>query len=272
VFRVALGLLYVIGFATIGWFLVEGSSYYLTPLAERARHPGYWEWKSGGSVGHRLGIVGSGMMVLMLGYSVRKRVRLLHRLGPLRRWLDIHIFLGIMGPLLVILHSAFKVQGLVALSFWSMIVVASSGVFGRYLYLQIPRTRAGEEMTLAALERVDRELGDRLRRELHLSDETVGRLESLAAGPPLRGGLLRTLLHVTRDDLTRARRLRAFARACRGSPIPCGASSSGSCGRRRRRGDASFSGAACTSSSTTAARPGGRAATRAAASACRPGR
>jgi len=218
VFRASLGILYFVSFAAIGWLLLQGASYYLTPLAERAHHYGYWDWKSGGRIGHRLGVVGAGMMVLMLGYSLRKRVRALRRLGPLSRWLDVHIFFGIVGPLLVVLHSAFKVQGLVALSFWSMIAVAASGVFGRYLYLQIPRTRAGEEMNLAALERVDSELTERLRRQFRLDDAAIGRLEAVAAGAPARGGLLSTLARILVDDLTRGRRLRAFARACRGVP------------------------------------------------------
>jgi len=158
------------------------------------------------------------MMVLMLGYSLRKRVRLLRHLGPLARWLDIHIFLGVVGPLLVVLHSAFKVQGLVALSFWSMIAVAASGVFGRYLYLQIPRTRAGEEMNLAALERVDAELGERLRRQFRLSEPTIQRLESLAGAREDGAGLVVTLLRMITDDLRRPLRLREFARACPGVP------------------------------------------------------
>src|SRR3972149_5148655 len=76
---------------------------------------------------------------------------LARRGGPLGRWLDVHIFFGLVGPALVILHSAFKVQGLVALSFWSMIAVAASGVLGRYLYLQIPRNLQGDALDLKAL-------------------------------------------------------------------------------------------------------------------------
>jgi len=214
VFRAVLRAFYLVAFAVIGWLLVEGLSYYTTPLGERAHHPGYWIWKSGGRTGHTLGVTGSTMMVLMLGYSLRKRVSVLRHLGPLARWLDIHIFLGIVGPLLVVLHSAFKVQGLVALSFWSMIAVALSGVFGRYLYLQIPRTRAGEEINLAALERVDADLGERLRREFRLDDATLQRLESLAGAQGHRAGLLATLARMMADDLRRPRRLREFARAC----------------------------------------------------------
>jgi hypothetical protein len=218
-FQATLRACYLIAFAAAGWLLVQGSSYYLTPLAERAHHPGYWDWKPGGQVGHALGVAGSTLMVLMLGYSLRKRVGALRRLGSMSRWLDVHMLFGVAGPLLVVLHSSFKVQGLVALSFWSMIAVAASGVFGRYLYLQIPRTRAGEEMNLAALERVDAALNERLRTEFRLGDSILSRLEELAAGPPAEGGLTRTLVRILADDVTRAGRLRAFARACRGVPV-----------------------------------------------------
>jgi hypothetical protein len=217
-FRTILRLCYIASFAAIAWLLAQGLSYYLTPLIERSHHPGYWDWKPGGRLGHLLGIVGSTLMVLMLAYSLRKRLGALRGLGLTSRWLDVHMLFGVVGPLLVVLHSSFKVQGLVALSFWSMVIVATSGLFGRYLYLQIPRTRAGEEMNLATLERVDAELSERLRREFRLSDETVTRLEALATGSPVEGGLLRTLLRMLTDDLSRGRRLRAFARECSGIP------------------------------------------------------
>ena len=59
--------------------LAAGADFYRTPILERAHHEGYWQWKAGGSVGHKLGIAGSSMMVLMLLYSVRKRVGALRR-------------------------------------------------------------------------------------------------------------------------------------------------------------------------------------------------
>ena len=123
-FRKTLVLAYLLAAACAALLAARGAAFYAAPLPLRARHPGYWTYKAGGSVGHPLGVAGSTMMVLLLGYSLRKRVRALRRLGPLSRWLDVHIFLGLLGPVLVILHSSFKVQGLVALSFWSMVVVA----------------------------------------------------------------------------------------------------------------------------------------------------
>jgi hypothetical protein len=160
------------------------------------------------------------MMVLMLLYSVRKRVGALRKAGTLSRWLDAHIYLGVVGPSLVVLHSTLKVQGLVALSFWSMVVVVASGVLGRYLYLQIPRTRAGEELALAELERQDRELSERLRTGFRLDDVQLGRLDAVVSITPARMGLLSGLVRIMVDDLRLRAGLRDFARSCRSVPRP----------------------------------------------------
>jgi hypothetical protein len=218
-FRAVLLGLYLVAGAAVVWLLLQGSSFYLTPLGERAHHDGYWTWKSGGSAGRALGVAGSSMLLLLLLYSARKRIELLRGLGPLGRWLDVHIFLGVFGPLLIVLHSAFKVQGLVALSFWSMVAVALSGVAGRYLYLQIPRTRAGEALGLAELEAADRRLGQRLRAEFRLDEAQLAQLERLAV-PEAAPGLAGTLVELSLGRARRRRRLRAFARGCRALPRP----------------------------------------------------
>ena len=210
-FRIALALLYVAGFAVVLGGLYAGREFYAAPLNARAHSEGYWRFKPGGTVGLPLGIAGTVMMTLLLLYSVRKRVPGLRRFGPLARWLDVHILLGIIGPLLVVLHSSFKVQGLVSLSFWSMVAVAGSGVLGRYLYLQIPRTRAGDEMTLTELLGQDKALTERLRGEFGFDDHRLRRLDALAS-PPKRAGLLSALVGLLAADFSLGRRLRAFGR------------------------------------------------------------
>jgi len=219
VWRRSLIFVYMVSAAVVLAVLAAGADFYRTPLLERAHHDGYWQWKAGGSVGHKLGITGASMMVLMLLYSVRKRVGALRRLGPLSRWLDVHIYLGVFGPLLIVLHSSFKVQGLVALSFWSMVVVALSGVLGRYLYLQIPRTRAGEEVALAELEAEDRELSGQLRNRFGLEEAQLARLDVLVA-VPARIGLVGGFVRLVTDDLRLRSGLRAFAASCRSVPRP----------------------------------------------------
>lgn len=184
VFRTLLALAYAAGLGAFLYFSVTGASYYLTPLHERPRHSLYWALKPGGSLGLRLGVAGLVLMTVMHVYSARKRLRFLRRLGPLRSWLDFHILLGVLGPLFVVLHSSLKVGGLVAVSFWSMVAVALSGVFGRYLYLQIPRTRAGEELSLADAQRADRDLGERLREDFGVDEAFLRGLEQTVAPPP----------------------------------------------------------------------------------------
>jgi hypothetical protein len=168
---------------------------------ERPRHADYWMLKPGGSWGKAYGIAGTALMVLMLSYPLRKRTRTFGKAGTLRSWLIFHIFCGVIGPLLIVLHTSFKFKGLVALSFWSMVVVALSGVLGRYLYRQIPRARSGDELSLAEAREADEALAARLR-DLGVSGPVLERLEELArAGPGTDTRLLWLLLRLPFDDL-----------------------------------------------------------------------
>jgi len=135
----------------------QGRSYYSTPITERYRSDLHQQYKPGGTIGHPLGIAGSVLLVGLLSYSIRKRFRALRGAGPLRRWLQFHIFCGTAGPALILLHTSFKMRGIVAISFWSMMVVFVSGVIGRYLYAQIPHALSGQELHYQDL---NKEIGD----------------------------------------------------------------------------------------------------------------
>lgn len=203
-FDIFMRVLYVVSFAVYLFFLLDGLSFYQTDFSLRPRHEAYRELRPAGFRGHGFGIIGSTMMILMLLYSVRKRTRLLGRIGSLKRWLAVHIYFGIMGPLFVILHTTFKLNGLVAVSFWSMIAVASSGIFGRYLYLQIPRNRFGEELGMKEIEEQNTTLLADIQSELGLDDrqmETFMRLSEPSID--LKRGLLVQFLAMIVYDLTR---------------------------------------------------------------------
>ncbi|WP_346861906.1 hypothetical protein [uncultured Draconibacterium sp.] len=129
-----------------------GAEYYFTDLDQRFFHQQNNFLKPSGFIGHGLGIVGAFLMVLgVFGYMARKRFRSLSRLGILKHWLEFHIFLCSLGPILVLYHTAFKFGGLVAISFWSMVAVVFSGIIGRFIYLQIPRTIEGRAMSMNEL-------------------------------------------------------------------------------------------------------------------------
>ena len=145
-------IIYAVSLTVLLLLFLKGFSYYSTPLTERPHHPDYRELRPAGSLGLLYGIIGASMMVTMLVYSIRKRTRLVGQWPRIRSYLNFHIFLGIMAPLFVTLHTSFKIQGLVAISYWSMIAVALSGFFGRFLYQQIPRNINDQELTLKQIE------------------------------------------------------------------------------------------------------------------------
>ena len=149
--RTLITFLYIITVVVALYLIAVGSDYYFISGIDKPHHPLHQEWKPGGFVGHGLGIVGSLLVVILFLYSARKRFRFMLKWGNIRYWLNIHIWMGVTGPLLVIFHTCFKVGGIVAISFWSMIAVALSGVLGRYIYLQIPRSLDGKELSLSEI-------------------------------------------------------------------------------------------------------------------------
>jgi hypothetical protein len=195
-------VVYAISFVAWLALLIDGYSYYTTPYLERPHHEDYRDLRPAGSRGLLFGIVGASMMVLMLGYTLRKRFQGLSRWGALPYWLDVHIYFGVIGPLCIVLHTSFKVQGLVAIAFWSMVCVAVSGVLGRYLYSQIPRTLRGDQMTLEEVRRSRDQLRNALREEFGLSESAVAHLEqSRVVGQS--DGAWRALGRILTDDLAR---------------------------------------------------------------------
>ncbi len=143
----ALGLIIVLIFSYLLWL---GYSFYRLPLEERFFHPDYAALKPGGVWGHGYGIAGTLSIIIgIVTYMARKRIRSLARFGKLKWWLEFHIFLCTLGPVLILYHTSFKFGGLVAVSFWSMVAVFLSGIIGRFIYIQIPRSIEGRELSLS---------------------------------------------------------------------------------------------------------------------------
>lgn len=147
--RIYITTLVSIVFLTTLFLLYKGLPYYNTPLEERFYHPDHHWFKPSGVFGHGLGIVGTLLIVIgVFGYIAKKKYRALARFGRLKYWLEFHIFLCSLGPVLILFHTAFKFGGLVSVSFWSMVAVVISGVIGRFIYIQIPRTIEGRALSL----------------------------------------------------------------------------------------------------------------------------
>jgi hypothetical protein len=64
---------------------------------------------------------------------------------------------------MILAHTAFKFGGLVSISFWSMVAVVASGVVGRFIYIQIPRTLEGRELSLQEVKELKDNISDKIR-------------------------------------------------------------------------------------------------------------
>jgi hypothetical protein len=99
-----------------------------------------------GLFGHLLGILGFLLMLLTETlYSFRKRSQSA-RWGSMASWLQFHIFTGLVGPYMVLLHSSWKFNGLAGATTLLTIIIVLSGFVGRYIYTQVPRSLDGIEL------------------------------------------------------------------------------------------------------------------------------
>lgn len=105
--------------------------------------------------GHTLGVLGFVLMLMTETlYSLRKRSRSA-RWGRMADWLQFHIFTGIVGPFMVLLHTSWKFNGLAGTTTALTIIIVISGFIGRYIYTRIPRTADGieDEHRLAGMQK-----------------------------------------------------------------------------------------------------------------------
>ena len=202
-------------------FLLQSGAYYLLPLWDRPDSPLHEALKSSGTMGHPFGWAGSALVLVgVMLYSGRKRVPLMRGRGPMRTWLNLHIYLCLTGPFLVTLHTSGKLHGLGVYSFWSMMVVAWSGIVGRWIYQQFPRTIRGELMSLEQIRLEQAERRARLEHEFKLGPAQLAAIDDLAERAVRRtrqsaGGGLRAVPALLADGVTRPFRMAELRRRLR---------------------------------------------------------
>lgn len=176
--RIYLSTMTLIVILVTMYLFYRGLPYYKTSIEERFYHADHKTLKPSGPLGHGLGIAGTLLMVIgVFGYQARKYMKSLSRVWVLKHWLEFHIFLCTLGPIMVLFHTSFKFGGLVSISFWSMVAVVASGVVGRFIYLQIPRTIQGRELSLNEIRGMQSELTEKI--EVELSSEKLNEILAL---------------------------------------------------------------------------------------------
>ncbi len=200
----------IVVFTTI-FLSYKGYSYYATPLEDRFYHPDHENFKAAGLYGHGLGFIGTFLILFgVIMYIVRKRYKFCARWGRLKYWLEFHIFLCTLGPILILFHTAFKFGGIVSIAFWSMVAVVVSGIIGRYIYIQIPRSIEGRELSLIEIQKSKTNVGSVLNDTYQLDYVSQSTIVSslqiqIQSGS---GNLLQRIINRSVEDNLKIRRIK----------------------------------------------------------------
>lgn len=114
-------------------------------------------WFAGSLWGGVLGISGAALMLVPLAYMVVKRIPPLKRLVisrvSMRTLLTWHIYAGILGPILALLHTGHKFDSTLGITLTTMmLIVVVSGFIGRYLLSQFSELIHEKKEMLTQLE------------------------------------------------------------------------------------------------------------------------
>lgn len=102
--------------------------------------------------GHGIGVIGFILMLMAETlYTLRKRSKSA-RWGRMSNWLQFHIFTGLVGPYMVLLHTSWKFNGLAGMVMLLTVIIVASGFVGRYIYTSVPRNADGIEIEALELE------------------------------------------------------------------------------------------------------------------------
>jgi len=196
--------------AYLAW---HGTDYYILPLTERPFHPQHLELRPAGSTGIRLGFTAAAMFAGLFLYPLRKRIKPMQRIGKTRHWLNYHVLLGLTVPVIVTFHSSLKLRGLAGMAYWIMIAIVISGIVGRYLYSQIPRSVSAAELSLRELQEQTEALSRQLHaQEIFSQDELAEMLELPSSEKAAAMSLVRALLTMAILDIRRPWRVAALRR------------------------------------------------------------
>jgi len=150
-----------------------------------------WPLTAESGAGYLLGIIGATMMLLLLLYPLRKHNRYLRKMGPVKYWFRLHMLFGVTGPVLILFHSGFQLGSLnSSIALFSMLLVAGSGLIGRYFYIRIHHGLYGRKATLEELQQHSDLLRQSLSENLQATPGILDRIKRFEAHIIPRSGNL----------------------------------------------------------------------------------
>ena len=204
---------YVLAITVMVALAVYGFNYYTLGSADRPFSPKHALLRPSGAIGLKLGFLGLGMFLAIFLYPLRKHLAWLGRQGSSRHWLDIHVLLGLAAPFVIALHASFKFRGFAGIAFWIMLAVSLSGVIGRYLYSQIPRSLNAAEISMKELQDIQERLALQLAQQELVPQSSLRSLLRLPSREQVeRLPMIIALIYMIVLDVTRAFRIAALRR------------------------------------------------------------
>ena len=192
---------------------VYGWDYYTLTAAERPFSPKHELLKPSGTLAIKLGVLGVLLFCVIFLYPLRKRVRWLKNRGSARHWLDFHIVAGVTAPVLIAFHASFKFRGIAGVAFWFMVSVALSGIIGRYVYAQIPRSLNSAEVSLKELHAAEERLTEKLAEQKLFASSDLGSLLNIPSAETAQAmPVLQALVMMVMFDLARPYRIARLRR------------------------------------------------------------
>ena len=129
--------------------------------------------------GYWLGIAGGTLMLLLLLYPLRKKVRFFNTFGKIKYWFKLHMLFGVLGPVAILFHANFSLGSTNSnLAFFSMVIVASSGLVGRYLYAKIHHGLYGKKANLKEMRETLKESKSKIGGHFKLTKNIVRKIKS----------------------------------------------------------------------------------------------
>jgi Fe-S-cluster-containing hydrogenase component 2 len=160
-------------------------------------------YRAGTDLAVNCGYVGTGLMLLAILYTPLRRLKAFRRIASNTMWFDFHMMAGTMGPMFIVLHSALKLDNWVSAAFWSMIIVVTSGVIGRYLYTQVPDLLNGRELEELDHPRALGKLRAQYPQAAQVADQLIAAQRGRAQHVAERRRLVGAFLWILAEDLRR---------------------------------------------------------------------
>ena len=156
-----------------------------------------WPMSAETGTGYMLGIIGGTLMLLLLLYPVRKHNRRMHNWGAIKYWFRIHMLFGVLGPVAIIYHSGFKLGSMnSSIALYCMLIVAISGLIGRYFYTKIHHGLYGRRTDVEELQRHADVLRESIPDELSITPDLLDKIKHFKENITTKAGGIHTSIWV----------------------------------------------------------------------------